>query len=281
MEIIYIDSLFFLNLIINYLILLSSAKVSNIPLRRLKLGLAAAGGGLYAIAALIPGLGVFSAWPVKIAAAVFMLLIAFGGERQFLRVCIIFFAISAAFGGAVYAASMLGGYGDPLRGGIYIPVSLRVLLPSFALCYAAVTIVFRRSGGSGGRTVKSLCIELGGEQNTVQALRDTGNHLRDPVSGKPCAIAEPESIAGLFPGAVMDIIVGSLMTPALALEALLEVPEYGRLFRLVPYTAIGVPMSMLIAFRPDKAYVNGKETELLIAVSPTRLCEDGQYTAIL
>ena len=281
MEIIYIDSLFFLNLIINYLILLSSARVSNIPLKRLRLGLAAAVGGVYAIAAIIPGLGYFSAWPVKIAAAVFMLLIAFGGERQFLRVCIIFFAISAAFGGAVYGASMLGGYGDPLRGGVYIPVSLRVLLPSFALCYAAVTIVFRRSGGIGTRTVKALCIELGGRRVTVQALRDTGNHLRDPVSGKPCAIAETECIAGLFPREVMDAITYNLMTPSLALEALAGVPEYGRLFRLVPYTAIGVPLSMLIAFRPDKAYVNEHETELLVAVSPTRLCEDGQYTAII
>ena len=48
MTVVYIDALFLLNLIVNYLLLLAAAKLAGEPLRRLRLAAGAALGGLYA-----------------------------------------------------------------------------------------------------------------------------------------------------------------------------------------------------------------------------------------
>ena len=50
MTVVYIDALFLLNLIVNYLLLLAAAKLAGEPLRRLRLAAGAALGGLYAAA---------------------------------------------------------------------------------------------------------------------------------------------------------------------------------------------------------------------------------------
>ena len=59
-ETIYLDSLFALNAIIDYLLLLCSARAAGAVLHRRRLALAAVLGGLWAVACILPGLGFLS-----------------------------------------------------------------------------------------------------------------------------------------------------------------------------------------------------------------------------
>ena len=74
MTVVYIDALFLLNLIVNYLLLLAAAKLAGEPLRRLRLAAGAALGGLYAAAIFFPGMGFLTHPLCKLGAAVLMLL---------------------------------------------------------------------------------------------------------------------------------------------------------------------------------------------------------------
>ena len=56
MQVIYVDSLFFLNLCIDYLLCLVSARVCGLVLKRLRYLLAALIGACYSVAVLLPGL---------------------------------------------------------------------------------------------------------------------------------------------------------------------------------------------------------------------------------
>ena len=103
MDIIYIDRLFLLNLVLDYLIVLCSARLCGIRLRRARYAAAAVFGALYAALSLLPGLAFFKLWPVKLICGLLMALIAFGGEDKLWRCCLTFFAVSALFGGAVWA----------------------------------------------------------------------------------------------------------------------------------------------------------------------------------
>ena len=60
MTVIYIDTLFLLNTLVDYLLLLASAKVAGEPLRRGRFALGAVLGGLYACAIFLPGMGFLS-----------------------------------------------------------------------------------------------------------------------------------------------------------------------------------------------------------------------------
>ena len=77
---IYIDRVFVLNLAVDYLLLLASARLAGTPLRRLRFLLCGAGGGLYAAAVFLPGL-TWLAHPLwKAAAGAAMAWAAFGRE---------------------------------------------------------------------------------------------------------------------------------------------------------------------------------------------------------
>ncbi|MFR0796678.1 MAG: sigma-E processing peptidase SpoIIGA [Oscillospiraceae bacterium] len=106
--------------------------------------LAALIGALYAALMVLPGFGWLANGMMKLALGAAMALIAFGGEAHLVRCTVVFFAVSAAFGGAVYAASMLAGVSP--GSGALVTVSGRVLALSFAVCYAAVSLVSPPAG---------------------------------------------------------------------------------------------------------------------------------------
>jgi len=274
MDVIYIDSLFLLNLVIDYFIVLATAKVCSLMPRRGRYALSAGAGAGYAVLCALPPLSFLNFAPLKLALGVLLCLIAFGGEKRFFRVTVSFFLVSAAFGGAVFAASLLAG--KPVLGGVYLSVSLKVLILSFALAYAVLSIVFRRLNKRAERVLNEIEAEYRGRSAKFRALADTGNELHDPLTGCGVLIAERECALRLLSAPQREILEDGGLSPV---EMLVKL---GPGLRLVPYSAVGVERSLLLAFKPDALRVDGEaRDDLLIALSPTRLSEAGEYEAVL
>lgn len=251
MDVIYLDSLFGLNLLIDYCLVLASARVCGVVLRRWRYALAALIGALYAALMVLPGFGWLANGMMKLALGAAMALIAFGGEAHLVRCTVVFFAVSAAFGGAVYAASMLAGVSP--GSGTLVTVSGRVLALSFAACYAAVSLVFRRRAKAADREVRTVTVTLSGRSVTLRALRDSGNDLHDPVSGLPAAVVERAAV----------------------------LPECAGRVVLLPYRAVGVTGALLPAFRPDSVKIDGAAEPMLLALSAQALTSDGAFAMVL
>lgn len=276
MRVIYADVLFVLNLAVNYLILLATAKISAVYINRVKILLGAALGGAYAVAAVLIAQSLTQSIWFKIGAAVIMLLVCFGRERGLLRIALIFFAVSAAFGGIVLAVSLIGGGGAREA---LVPVSLKVLLPSFAAAYAVTALIFKKLGRRRAGGFAQIVIKNAGRKTELNSLIDTGNSLIDPISGGKVLIAEAGALAPLFERRAAEIICSGSKNPTQMLENL---SGCDTAFRLIPYSAVGLERGLLLAFKPESVTVNGKNAAgLLVAVSPTRLSEGGVYSAIV
>jgi len=196
MEIIYIDSLMLLNLTIDYLLLLLSARVCGLMLRRGRYFLAAAVGAAYSAGVLLPGMAFLTLPACKLALGGLMALIAFGGEAHVFRCTAVFFAVSAAFAGVVYAAGLLSGSGG--GAGLYIPVSFRTLVLAFGLCYGVVRALFSRWMLRAQRQRVEVRLSFLGRSAGFIALRDTGNTLFDPISGARVMVVEPGCLMPIF-----------------------------------------------------------------------------------
>lgn len=85
MDVIYLDSLFGLNLLIDYCLVLVSARVCGVVLHRWRYALAALIGALYAALMVLPGFGWLANGMMKLALGAAMALIAFGGEAHLVR----------------------------------------------------------------------------------------------------------------------------------------------------------------------------------------------------
>lgn len=283
MAVIYIDTLFLLNALVDYLLLLAAARLAGEPLRRWRFALGAALGGLYAVAIFLPGLG-FLAHPLcRMASAALMLVAAYGGSRRLLRQGILFVALTCAFGGGVVAIGLLGGTGLALGNGVfYSALDLKVVLLSAAVCYGVLTLVFQRlnrhSAASG--ELVSARLGLGGRWVALTALVDTGNTLTDPVSGRPVMVAEGERAKELFPRDHRPG-PGDLRDPTSALPRL-GTGEWSRRFRLLPYRSVGVERGLLLAVRVDELELNGRgRGPVLVALSPTPVSDGGGYQALI
>lgn len=276
MDVIYIDSLFILNLIIDYLLLLSAGKICSLKLKRLRMLAAACAGGLYACAAVIAP-QFFAMGTVKIIAGALLTFIAFGTNR-FFRAFICFLAVAAAFGGAVYAATRMGVTQGSAR--LYIPVSMKVLAVSFACCYAAVSLVFKRMGTKGARAVENVMLSFHGKKAEFKALRDTGNELTDPITGQSVLAASHEALAGLFPDEAAKLLEQENVLEAF--EKLSEIAELRGRLRIISFSSVGARDALMICFRPDELSISGKKArDILIGISRTQLSPSGEYDAVM
>ena len=283
MTVVDLDSLFLLNLSLNYLLLRVTARVAGCPFSRRRLAAAAALGALYAAANFLPGMAFLSHWLVKLCAGVLMVLAAFGSQPRLLRLAVLFFALSCALGGGILAISLLGGTGLSLANGIPATgMDLKVVLLSAAGCYVLLSLVLRRWGrhSRAEGALVSLALELESRQVVLTALTDTGNTLSDPLDNQPAAVVEWRCVQPLLPPGV-TLTQQDADHPAQGMERLCAQWPRSRL-RLLPYRAVGVSCGMLLALRVDRGVVDGREQKgLLVALSPGPVSDGGGYQALV
>lgn len=276
METIYIDSLFLVNWIIDYFILLCTAKVASARIHRGWIAIGALTGSLYACICVLPGMEFASHPIVKVAAGGILCIIAFHSENQILRCTLIFFVISAGFGGILWAVSMFGGY-DPGGRLLYLPINGKVLAVTFALAYAVISALFRRFEETARQQMHLVEAVFHGQTVSFTALRDTGNSLFDPLSNSKVLVCEQVVAAPLL-GPYADKL--RVSDPTVALSALSNIPEFAGTFRLIPFNSVGAT-GLLLAFRPDRITIDGKEeNNILLAVTTSALSSYGEYQAI-
>ena len=267
MRVVYADAVFFENLLIDYILLVCASRLTGIPVRRWRAALAAGLGGAYAIlCALEPG-SFLTVLPVKAGVGLLMVAAVFGLSGRLIRVALVFFGVSAAFAGAILAAAIVRGRTAPAIAQI-----------SFGSLLLVFTAVFRAAGRHRVRgEILKLTVTLGERRVTVSALADSGNGLREPLSGLPVTVCSLDSLLPLFDPRTARILREN-PDPARALKALAEEQIYR--FFLVPYSAVGVPGGMLLAFRPDSVRVGLREAATLIAIDPAGLREGAGYCAV-
>ena len=251
MRIIYVDRLFISELLCDYLLLLTAGRVSALYLRRGRYLLAALLGAAYSVCVLLPDCAFLSGGLCKLASALLMGLIAYGGEQSFLRCTAVFLAVSAVFGGVLWAVSISGG------------LDLRVLALSFAVCYTVLRLITAAKGRR-GRDRCEAELELDGRRCRMSLLVDSGNCLCDPVSGAGVIVVQPNALRPLLAEAAALLELGDAVE---LLEASAAYPQLQGKIRLIPYSSVG-GSGLLPAFRADALRVDGRERDdLLIAIA--------------
>ena len=269
MTVVYVDSVFALNALVDYLLLLGTARLAGIPLRRGRYLAAALLGGMYAVACFLPGGAFLARMPVKAAAGIFLALVAFGGEERLFRLTVLLFAVSCAMAGGVLGVGLLSGGAIPAVNGIfYTDIDARVLLVTATAAYLLLSLVFRAAAAHGvaGELV-NVRVSLGGRSVELTALHDTGNSLRDPLTGRHVLVLSPTAA-----GELLGVAAERLQNDPVALLSELRRLSPARKPRLIPYSAVGTPEGLMLAFRADWARIGGGyEREVTVAISPTEM----------
>lgn len=238
-----------LNFIVDFLLLYGGGRLSGDPVGIFRCVSGAATGALHSGLCLWRPFHFLGnplwRW-VSIAA---MALIAYGLQHSTLRRGAVFAILNLA----------LGGIAQGFEGG-----------GLFSLLAAAASLGFLcllgfREGGFGGKFVPveicsgDICLQL-------KALRDSGNTLRDPVTGRPVLVIGAEA-AGKLTGLSRE----QLQRPVESIDALPGL-------RLIPYRAVGKEGGLLLARKYQNVQIGKWRGSQLVAFAPEGL--GGDYEAL-
>ena len=250
---IYLDLVILLNFAVDLLLLWAANRLSGHSPGGSRTILAASFGGVYAGMCLLPGFWFLSRSIWRVFSLLGMSCIAFGWKKNAIRKGLIFLFLSMALGGMVV---LLG------RGGFF-----SVLLSALILCGLCI-LGFRGHVSQ----VEYVSVDMIHRGKTVcmTALRDTGNTLRDPVTGCPVLVADARMASGL-----LGLQEEELCHP---IETISQGKYPG--LRLIPYCAVGQPAGMLLGLRVDSIRINGKPSNQIVAFAPHRIGQGSDYEAL-
>lgn len=241
----------FLNFLVDFLLLMGASRLAGFPHRPLRCVLAAGISGGYGVLSLkFSGLGGFVC---HFAVLALICVAAYGISAATMRRAVLFVLLRLAVGGI--ASGFSGNRGMGLLAAAAV-VSLLCLL------------------GFGGRAYgrEYIPVELSykGKKLRLLALRDTGNMLRDPITGQSVLVVDAaagQTLLGLTLQQLSDPIaaVASGAVPGL---------------RLLPYRSIGSPQGMLAAIRLDDAQIGNFRGSTVVAFAPQKLDSEGIYRGL-
>ncbi len=249
MTVVYLDRVVLLNLAVDYLLLLATARLAGLPLRRGRLGLAAALGALYAAAVFLPGCRMLAHPACRLAAGVAVCVWLAAGTPSW-RLTALFFLLSGALAGLLLAMGLAAGSPEALLSRVYhADVSWPVLLGSAIGFGLLLHLVFRQGARHEGGELMDVTVSLQGRRQRLRALHDTGNTLRDPVSGQPVLVLEQDALRELWPPEAARIV--EMRLPPEEKMARLHRLDGTCRWSLLPFCAVGTEAGLLLAVRSD------------------------------
>ncbi|HWQ77494.1 MAG TPA: sigma-E processing peptidase SpoIIGA [Anaerovoracaceae bacterium] len=254
--VIYAEYLFLENALTGGMILLITGKLAGV---RCKTGLLVFGSvlcGIYSFILFWDTLNPIAAFLSKLAFSAVLVYAVFRPVklRPFARITLVFYLVSFAMGGITIGMMyFLGILGVTRNTAVYMGAAgyLYVLLGCVLtwLIFSFFT-EFIRGRLIRERTYADVEIALEGKSAMMKGLVDTGNFLKDPLTGKPVMIISAEAAKRFLPEEVVREAIRWEKTSVLP-EILMN-SSYASRIRMIPFQSIGEERGYLVGIRPDE-----------------------------
>ena len=254
--VIYLEYLFLENFLTGGLLLLLTSKLAGHSPSRIRLILGSVISGIGGFTIFIPAAG-FGGAAIRLAAAVLICTVVFAGggpesgikPAKIVKLTLLFLALTFLSGGAAMAFTLwrqipaVSGNGalylEPLTYGTLICLAV----PAFGMTYIFVKLVRKRQMET--ITRGKVCLTIKGMVYSFEALADSGNSLREPLTGRPAALIDRKGAAKLS-FRPEDAETGRDETMADRLV-------------VIPYKAVGTEKGILKGIRTDSITFREKE----------------------
>ena len=239
--VVYLDLVMLLNAAVDFLLLLGTNRLSGFPVGMKRLIPAALLGGIYGGVCLLPSFHFLGNILWRLVSLGLMSVIAFGFDFSALRRCGIFVLLTMALGGMVSSFHSSDAAWILLGAGCI-----------WGLCKVGF------GSGTVGRTYVPIQIRHNGKIVNLTALRDTGNSLKDPITGENVLV-----VGGREACELSGLTEAQLRSP---LETMAQRKQPG--LRLIPFATVGQGRGMLLAIRFGDVKIGEKTGSALIALAP-------------
>ena len=290
---VYAEYLLLENIIINYIILYVTKKITSTRTSKIRLLIAALVGSIYTLVAFFPSLQFMGKFSIKLSISVLMIIIGFNPEKinQFIKQISAFYMVSFAFAGAIIGIFYILNNSfhftgisfkdsDELIKFLIIGIVVALILIRYILKFYQIKI-------NKETFITNIIIGLNDKEAQLTALIDTGNSLKEPISQKPVIIAEYKALEGILPDSIKDIYLSNKELDLNLIGKVMEEVSDEIKLRLIPFKSLGNDNGILIGFKPDIIKINlESETksltnDIIVAIYNDKLAADEIYNGLL
>lgn len=281
--VVYVDIILIENLIMNYAILYTTFFIKKIKVSKIRILISAIIGAIYTIIIFVPKIGKFNNIISKILLSCAMIRVIHKERRlkKFIELLLMFYLTSFTIGGFAFAISFLK------HGQIYnYNNSLIIEFPVVSSIVALFIGIFLIKNVF--KNIKNLIkkddifyqleIYIEKKKSSINAILDTGNMLKDPITKAPVIIVNKNSIKNILPQELLyniETILGGDCLGKLNNE------KIAKRITIIPYTSLGNENGMILGVKPDKIKIEGKVIKnVVIGVYDKELSKRKKYDAL-
>lgn len=289
---VYLDVVLLENLCMNYIILFATGYIMKIKMKQLRLIASSLLGGIYAVVAYLEILPIYSSFSMKIILSILMVYLAFRskGIKNLGKQLVIFYLTSFAFGGCAFALLYFIRPQDILmRNGVYVgtyPIKIALLggIIGFIITYIAFKIVKTKLHKKD--MIYEIEIKIEDKKIKLKAMLDTGNLLKDPISGMPVVVVEKQQLYSILPAKLLDNIDKLIGGDGESLLDKIEEKEFLTRFRMIPFSSIGKQNGLMLGFKADQVAIEKEgeiqnQNDVIIGIFNQNLSKNKNYSALI
>lgn len=289
---IYLDVIFLENLCMNYIILFATAIILRNKPQYLRIIVSSILGGIYAIISLFHFFEMFKGITFKILISILMVYIAYNPRnfKELFKRLMLFYLTSFAFGGCAFALLY---FIKPeeifMRNGVYIgtyPIKIALLGGLIGFCLIVNTFKVIRNKINKKDLYCHAEIEFDGKKVAIKSLIDTGNMLKDPISGMPVVVVQKDLLKEIIPTDILDHLDDISSGRVLNVFSNIENSNLINKFRLIPFSSLGIQHGLLVGFKAEKINIdyNGEINtvkDVVVGIYEKRLSKNNAYNALI
>lgn len=285
---IYLDVIFCENLIINYILLLSTAIISRNKIKYIHIFVSSFIGSIYSVINYFIEINTILSFFIKVLISFFMIKISFPKKKLFknLKTMMYFYLVSFTFGGIAFMLLFLISPEKIIfeRGHLIGTYPLKVALIGGIVGFIIINIISKIIIDKISQ--KSMLCEIEifykGKSRKIKSMIDTGNLLKEPITGKDVIIVEKESLEELVEEELLknikNIVKGKFIESN-------NKNIYSYKFTIIPFSSLGNDNGILVGFKPDYVKVFDEDEKIinnvLIGIYEGRLTKTNLYTSLI
>lgn len=288
---IYIDIVLIENLIMNYIILFTTAIVLKIKVNHIRLILASLLGAGYSIIAYMGIIKVYSSIILKIILSVLIIYIAFNPQniKKMCKDLLLFYLVSFVFGGAAFALIyIIKPQNILMKNGLFLGTyTLKTVMLGAVVAFCIIIGAFAIIKNKISKKDMFCEIEILINQKKIKtkAMIDTGNMLKEPITNVPVIVVEHILLYSCMPKEILnnlkEIMGGDFKNIPCDIQE-----KYISKLKLIPFSSLGKQNGMLIGVRPEYVKVITDEQEkinknVIIGIYEKSLTKKGEYQALI
>ena len=288
---IYIDIVLIENLIMNYIILFTTAVVLKIKVNHIRLILASLLGAGYSIIAYMGIIKVYSSIILKIILSVLIIYIEFNPQniKKMCKDLLLFYLVSFVFGGAAFALIyIIKPQNILMKNGLFLGTyTLKTVMLGAVVAFCIIIGAFAIIKNKISKKDMFCEIEILINQKKIKtkAMIDTGNMLKEPITNVPVIVVEHILLYSCMPKEILnnlkEIMGGDFKNIPCDIQE-----KYISKLKLIPFSSLGKQNGMLIGIRPEYVKVITDEQEkinknVIIGIYEKSLTKKGEYQALI